>query len=254
MPRTADHEERRSQIAAAVCQLIAEAGLDAVTIARTAATAGMSVGLVQHYFRSKDEMLLHAFRTVTARVRHRAEDRIRAGVAHQRPIAHVMAGVLAELVPLDETRRAEFRVTRAFAGRALDAPALAEVDVETARQLRADVARAVHNGKECGEVPPELDPWPAAVRLTAVAEGLAAQVYRDPDGVNELSAAELAASVLTTELATVFTGECRQYAGTTRNQGAGDAPNTRETRDPGDTGRARGTSPEDTNRTGGGTG
>jgi AcrR family transcriptional regulator len=212
VPRTADHEERRRQIAAAVCELISEHGLDAVTVSRTAATAGMSVGLVQHYFRTKDEMLLHAFREVSAHIRLRADERIRAGIEHRRPVSGVLAGALAEFIPLDETRRTEFRVTRAFAGRALDVPALAEVDVETAQHLRADIAQAVHNGKECGEVAPDLDPWPAAVRLTAVTEGLATQVYRDPAGVNGVPAAELSASVIAAELALVFTGECRQYA------------------------------------------
>lgn len=172
----------------------------------------MSVGLVQHYFRSKDEMLLHAFQEVSAAIRSRADERIRAGVEHQRPISHVLAEAMAEFIPLDETRRTEFRVTRAFAGRALDAPALAEVDVATGRRLREDIARAVHNGKECGEVAADLDPWPVAVRLAAVTEGLALQVFRDPAGVNGVSPAVLSASVITSELATVFTGECRQYA------------------------------------------
>lgn len=211
MPRTADHEERRRQIAVAVCELIAEDGLDAVTVARTATAAGISVGLVQHYFRTKDEMLLHTFNEVSAAIRSRADERIRAGVEHHRPISRVLAEAMAEFIPLDETRRTEFRVTRAFAGRALDTPALAEVDVETARQLRKDIAQAVHNGKECGEVEAGLDPWLAAVRLTAITEGLAMQVYRDPAGVNGVSAAEMSASVIAAELAAVFTGECHQY-------------------------------------------
>ncbi|MGH4031308.1 TetR/AcrR family transcriptional regulator [Actinomycetota bacterium Odt1-20B] len=216
MPRIADHEERRRQIADAVCRLITEQGLDAVTVARTAASAGMSVGLVQHYFRSKDEMLLHAFKEVSARIKGRADERIRAGIEHRRPISHVLAEALAEFLPLDEIRHTEFRVTRAFAGRALDAAALAVVDVETAHRLREDVARAVHNGKECGEVAPELDPWPAAVRLTAVTEGLAMQVYRDAARAAGASAAEVAAAVIADELAVVFTGECRQYAASGR--------------------------------------
>ncbi|WP_328946051.1 TetR/AcrR family transcriptional regulator [Streptomyces sp. NBC_00250] len=211
MPRTADHEERHRQIADAVSRLIAEHGLDAVTVARTAAAAGMSVGLVQHYFRNKDEMLLHAFRQVSACIRARAEQSIRDGVEHRRPIARVMAEVMTEYIPLDEARRAEYRVARAFAGRALDAPALAEVDTETARKLREDIARAVHNGKECGEVDEGLDPVPAAVRLAAVMEGLALQVYREPDGVAGVPAARLVGPVLDAELAAVFTGECRQY-------------------------------------------
>ncbi|RSN49011.1 TetR/AcrR family transcriptional regulator [Actinomadura sp. WAC 06369] len=206
MPRTADHEARRRQIGLAVCELISDHGLDAVTVARTAAAAGISVGLVQHYFRTKDAMLLHAFMQVSARIRERIERHVRDGAEHRRPIADVMAEALTELVPLDETRRTEFRVARAFAGRALDSPELARVDAETARALRRDAARAVRNGKECGEVDPGLDPWPAAVRLTAVTEGLAVQVYRDRD-----VSAELTASIVRAELAAVFTGECRQY-------------------------------------------
>ncbi|MET8506148.1 TetR/AcrR family transcriptional regulator [Streptomyces sp. NPDC004787] len=213
MPRTADHEERRRQIADAVSQLITADGLDAVTIARTAATAGMSVGLVQHYFRTKDEMLLHAFREVSARIRARVEARIRDGVEHKRPIARVMAEVMTEYIPLDEVRRAEYRVTRAFAGRALDAPALAAVDTETARELRADIARAVHNGKECGEVDEDVDPLPAAIRLAAVMEGLALQVYREPEDAAEATMGPYVTPLLQTELAAVFTGECRQYTG-----------------------------------------
>ncbi|MFD0905240.1 TetR/AcrR family transcriptional regulator [Actinomadura sediminis] len=206
MPRTADHEARRRQIGLAVCELISEHGLDAVTVARTAAAAGISVGLVQHYFRTKDAMLLHAFTQVSAHIRERIERHVRDGVEHRRPIADVLAEALIELVPLDETRRTEFRVARAFAGRALDSPELARVDAETARALREDAARAVHNGKECGEVEPEADPWAAAVRLTAVTEGLAVQVYRDPD-----VSAELTVAIVRDELAAVFTGECRQY-------------------------------------------
>ncbi|MEV6682723.1 TetR/AcrR family transcriptional regulator [Streptomyces erythrochromogenes] len=213
MPRTADHELRRRQIASAVTQLIAEGGLDAVTVARTAATAGMSVGLVQHYFRNKDEMLLHAFREISAHIRARVEARIRDGVEHRRPIARVMAQVMTEYIPLDHARRAEYRVARAFAGRALDAPALAEVDTETARKLREDIARAVHNGKECGEVDEHLDPLSAAVRLAAVMEGLALQVYREPEGAAGEAVAQFVAPLLDEEIATVFTGECRQYTG-----------------------------------------
>ncbi len=195
----------------AVCELISEGGLDAVTVARTAGSAGISVGLVQHYFRTKDAMLLHAFRYASARIRGRIEERISAGIRHHQPISRVLAEAMAELVPLDETRRTEFRVARAFAGRALDVPELADVDAETARALRDDLAQAVHNGKECGEVAPDLDPWPAAVRLAAVAEGLAMQVYRDPSGVNKIPATALTASIIDAELAAVFTGECRQY-------------------------------------------
>ncbi|PDP84492.1 TetR family transcriptional regulator [Glycomyces fuscus] len=207
MPRTADHAQRRAQITGAVCELIAERGLDAVTVARTAARAGISVGLVQHYFPSKDDMLLHAFERVSAAVAARVEEVVGEGARHERAIAEILLAALAEHLPLDGPRRAEFRVIRVFAGRALDNPALAEVDARTASALHAQIARAVGNGVECGEVEADVDADTAAARVAAVAEGLASQVYR---GGRE--AAERALDALRAELGSVFTGECRQYA------------------------------------------
>ncbi|MFC7327118.1 TetR/AcrR family transcriptional regulator [Marinactinospora rubrisoli] len=212
MPRTADHELRRRQIADAVCSLVATQGLDSVTVARTAATAGMSVGLVQHYFRSKDDMLLCAFQTVSADIRARVGAHVATGERHRRTIAAILLDALTEYVPLDDERRAEHRVARALAGRALDVPRLAEVDAATAAGLRAEIARAVRNGKECGEVAGGVVPESAALRLFALADGLAAQVYRAPgDGFGHRDTAEAVATALRAELATVFTGECRRY-------------------------------------------
>lgn len=205
MPRTADHDRRRAQIADAVYDLIAADGLGAVTVARTADRAGISVGLVQHYFPAKDDMLLHAFERVGAAVAARVADLVAEGTRHERSIADVVAAAIAEHLPLDGRRRAEFRVTRTFAGRALENPRLAEVDARADAALRAEIARAVTNGFECGEVDPAADPALAAVRLAAVTEGLAAALYRDP------GEEERALAVLRAEVDAVFTGECRQY-------------------------------------------
>ncbi|MEU0491622.1 TetR/AcrR family transcriptional regulator [Nocardiopsis changdeensis] len=207
MPRTADHDQRRAQIADAVTDLIASGGLAAVTVARTADRAGISVGLVQHYFPAKDDMLLHAFERVGAAVAARVADVIAGGVRHERSIADVLAAALAEYLPLDGRRRAEFRVTRTFAGRALENPRLAEVDARTAATMRAEIARAVTNGFECGEVDPAADPALAAARLAAATEGLATALYRDP------GERDRALAVLRAEIDAVFTGECRQYTG-----------------------------------------
>ncbi|MFW6642023.1 TetR family transcriptional regulator C-terminal domain-containing protein [Nocardiopsis algeriensis] len=205
MPRTADHAQRRSQIIEAVCGLVAEEGLGAATVARVAARAGISVGLVQHYFPSKDDMLLHAFEYVSTAVAARVAAAAEEGTRHERSIAAVLAAAVAEHLPLDERRRAEFRITRTFAGRALDSPRLAEVDTRSAAALQAELARAVTNGKECGEVVPDLDVHAAALRLASVTEGLAAAVYRG-------APADRVKSVLEAELGAVFTGECRQYS------------------------------------------
>lgn len=208
MSRTADHAQRRTQISRAVRELIAEDGLDAVTVARTASRAGISVGLVQHYFATKDDMLLHAYQHVCAEAAARVADLVTEGTEHRRTIAEVLAAAVREHLPLDAPRRAEYRIGRVFAARALDNPDLARVASETADRMHSEVARAIGNGHECGEVAPDVAPGPAATRLLALTQGLATQVYR---GLPEVVA--LALDILDAEISAVFTGTCRQYTG-----------------------------------------
>ncbi len=157
MPRIADHEERRRQIAAAVCGLISEHGLDAVTVARTAAAAGMSVGLVQHYFRTKDEMMAFAVAMVMDRIRERSS----ALEAPQEPRALVRA-LLLEILPLDETRRLEGHVSLAFLAYAATKPSMVSGLGEEAAQMRAFLAGQLRAGGARG-----VDPERAAAGLLA---------------------------------------------------------------------------------------
>ena len=50
-------DERRRQIVRAVNQVVAEHGVGAATVARIAATAGVSEGALYVYFASREEML-----------------------------------------------------------------------------------------------------------------------------------------------------------------------------------------------------
>jgi AcrR family transcriptional regulator len=206
MPRVADHDERRRQVAAAVAALIADDGLDGVTVARTAATAGMSVGLVQHYFSSKDEMLLFTFTQVRERIVRRAtvdaESANRAGAR----IEHIMCDALSELLPTDEQRRRECRVATVFTGRAADNPRLAETLRASNEHLRTLVARAIHNGKECGEVPADTAEQQVAARLLAALDGLVQHAFLDPAA---LPPAE-ARAALAEQLRHVFPGPCER--------------------------------------------
>jgi AcrR family transcriptional regulator len=204
MPRVADHDARRRQVAAAVADLVASDGLDGVTVARTAARAGFSVGLVQHYFRSKDDMLLFAFTHVRDRIDARVADGVAAGERAGARIEHVLLDALGELLPLDERRRSECRVTLAFAGRAVDNPRLAEALRTGAESVRERLAQAVRNGKECGEVPVETDDRVEAVRLLSLVDGLALHAFTGPGIVSP----DVARAALARHLAGVFPGPC----------------------------------------------
>ncbi|MEU6249062.1 TetR/AcrR family transcriptional regulator [Glycomyces sp. NPDC047010] len=205
MPRTADHDLRRAQMAAAVHRLIAHDGLDAATMSAVAREAGFSVGLVQHYFASKDDLLLFAYERLTADLLTRVAARTADGEAAGHSIRAIMLDCLAELLPLDPARRGEHRVSRAFQARAMDNPTAAEVAAATAAVLRTRVAQGIANGKECGETDPTTDPDLAATELTALVDGLADLVYRDP------TRATTAGAILATRLAELLPGRCRHY-------------------------------------------
>src|SRR6185312_13615964 len=98
MPRIVDHEERRAEVAAAVWRIVSRDGLEAATVRRVAAEAGMSTSVVSHYFSGKDDLLRLAFRIVVERGRDRA---IVQGDEGGRARA-----LLVTALPLDAERRA----------------------------------------------------------------------------------------------------------------------------------------------------
>ncbi|WP_405401431.1 TetR/AcrR family transcriptional regulator [Streptomyces sp. NBC_01104] len=205
MPRVSDHDARQGQITDAVQRLVVRHGLTAVTVARTAAEAGMSVGLVQHYFTAKDEMLLATFTRVNGRFTARVDELVNRGEAEGLTIAEMLRQALAEFMPLDEARRAEFLVRLAFADQAAHSARLAAVQRETLMGIRSRVARAIGNGTVCGEVAQGVDAADRALRIVAFAEGLALHAHIDPDGTPE----PVIVAALDDQLGRVFTGTCR---------------------------------------------
>ncbi|WP_164551849.1 TetR/AcrR family transcriptional regulator [Streptomyces sp. WAC 01529] len=207
MPKVVDHQARRVQVADAVQELITEQGLDRVTVARTAAAVGFSVGNVQHYFPTKDEMLLFTHERVVQKILDRVSTLGERATRQQLPIRDVVVEGLAEWLPVDPRRRSAHRVTLAFLGRTVDNPRLARSHAETGRLIRSMLATAVRNGKECGEVPQDTDHGLAALELHCLTEGLALQLGSEPDA----TASRAALDLLTARVQNAFPGRCRQY-------------------------------------------
>lgn len=199
-------------MAAATHKLIAHAGLDAATMAAVAREAGFSVGTVQHYFASKDELLLFAYKQMTEHQLARVARKVAAGEDEKLPIREILRRCMPELWPLDEVRRGEYRVAKAFHARALDVPNVAEVGRQTAAVVRGEIARAVENGKECGEVEPDTDAERAALELRALITGLADELYSESARHQGDSAiAEVAAALLQSRLDSYFPGDCHHH-------------------------------------------
>lgn len=100
-------------ITAALGRIAAERGLTAVTMREVAAEADISLGLVQHYFSSKDELLLAALRHLAEHMAKRTRRAVLAlgPNASERDRIRV---TLTQFLPLDDDRRAATVLFRAF--------------------------------------------------------------------------------------------------------------------------------------------
>ena len=144
-----------------VARLVADEGLEAVSVRTVAAEARVSIGTVQHYFPTKDAMLLHAQAQVNAAVK----DRVDAAVAGVTDPREVLTAIASALLPTDVESTRVLRVSIAFQARALHSPVLAERARRDDRELLAAVEELLRLG---GAVQPALD----ALGLVAIMGGL----------------------------------------------------------------------------------
>ena len=158
---------RRTQLTDALLSITATRGLDQVSVREVASAAGESIGTVQHYFATKDQMLLFAFRQVVERTRARV-----AGIDAGAGPRQALGAALRELLPLDQPRLAECRVYLAFAARAATSPALAAVQQETLSAIHADLQQVLTAATTARTRRTATDTVVEARLLLAVVDGL----------------------------------------------------------------------------------
>ena len=165
----------REHVLDAVETLIATRGLDNVSIREVATEAGVSIGTVQYYCRSKDEMLVMAFEAVAERIARRVDARDKT-----LPIGDQLFGGLLELLPVDELRTREARICLAFTARSLVSPVLNAVRYRLVIGLRWQCAEAYRGAAAMGELLTDDDPDDLAAMTAAYIDGLLMHMLTDP--------------------------------------------------------------------------
>ncbi|HZE38866.1 MAG TPA: TetR family transcriptional regulator C-terminal domain-containing protein [Stackebrandtia sp.] len=182
MPSKVDHRERRELLADALTRLAATHGLAGVSLRQVAAEAGVSTGMVQHYFRTKDEMMTFALGMVADRIRARSEAEAAAATPRE-----LVRGVLLQILPLDETRRLEGHVGLAFLAYAAVKPAIQEGLREGSAGMRGFIAGQLRAAGAHG-----IDTDLAAIGLMALVDGLGMQLlsrqFAEKDAIAALDA------------------------------------------------------------------
>lgn len=155
MPKLGMEPIRRRQLIDATIAAIDENGFADATISRISARAGVSTGVVHHYFRNKDDLLEATLRDLANTLRREVVERL--GRARS-PKERVLAIIDGNLAPSLFTR-AGVTAWLAFWGEAPSTPRLARIQSIIIRRLRGNLTHALRP-----IVPPE--------RLWVTAEGI----------------------------------------------------------------------------------
>ena len=133
--RTPIETIRRRELAEAAYETVREYGLAAATVSRVAKRAGMSPGLVHHYFESKADLLEAAMRQTTGRYRAHVLERVRAV---DTPRAKLDAVIEAQFPP-DMFREDFARAWLSFCGEAAFSKRYARVQRLMFRRMQSNL-------------------------------------------------------------------------------------------------------------------
>jgi TetR/AcrR family transcriptional regulator, transcriptional repressor of bet genes len=170
MPRQVDHQERRETIAEAIVRLVAAKGVEAASLRAVAAEAGVSMGTVQHYFTTTDEMLLFALDygngLLRARVQQLLDERKPATPRESFRLVFTL------LLPLDPESRTGARLWAALIARGCVDEPTGKLAAEAYTNLTSLVLRALTDAVQADQTAEGTDAAQAARHLVSVIEGL----------------------------------------------------------------------------------
>lgn len=155
MPKLGMEPIRRRQLIDATIAAIEENGFSDTTLSRISARAGVSTGIVHHYFRSKDDLLEATLRDLANTLRREVVERLNAARTPRERVLAIIDGNLAPSL----FHRAGVTAWLAFWGEAPSTPRLARIQDIIIRRLRGNLIHALRP-----LVPPD--------RLLLTAEGI----------------------------------------------------------------------------------
>ena len=164
VPKLVDHDVRRREIAQAVWAVIAERGIEGVTLRSVAAEAGVSVGRIQHYYASREELVRDSCRELLKA----ATQRFEAVDDDTTPVEKLRRLVLGR-IPTTPEFAIGTSIWLAYEAKSVDDPVVAEL---VQQGHAGGVQEATVLLDECGVA----DAPAVALRLMALAEGLAIRV------------------------------------------------------------------------------
>lgn len=198
--RTLAKQRRREQLIKATINCVAKRGFSATTMADITKEAGLSLGIVNLHFKSKDKLLLETLKYIAEEYRHHWENTLeKSGPAP--------ADKLAALVDLDFSKaicdRKKLAVWFAFWGETRSRPIYMKTCAEyDSHYVRVEAELFAEMLRDDAEI--QYDPVILATTLDAMIDGLWLDMLLQPTEVNRRQARALVMNYLHTVLPGYF--------------------------------------------------
>ncbi|MFJ9567550.1 TetR/AcrR family transcriptional regulator [Streptomyces fuscichromogenes] len=175
MPKIVDHEERRTEVLDATWRVIGRYGLEGATIRRIADEAGYSNGVLGHYFKNKEDILISAHLLAFAR----AGERIAAATADCTGLDALRRAVF-EALPLDSEGLLEAQVDVSFLGYTVGNARLREIRRASNDASRRQWASFVNLAKAVGDIDKGEDTALVVDEIMALIDSLSMEAILEP--------------------------------------------------------------------------
>ncbi len=165
---TRQQDERRREVSEAAWRVIVREGLDRASMRAIAQELGCTTGVVMHYFRGKQELMVFALHQVTRQLVQEMERQFQQRAGLER-----LMSMVAVFLPWNPVQQDIVRVWLAFLGYAVGRPELMAEHQQCAGELQDLMAQEVRLLQEMGYVRQDVDPDVEARGLLAWVNGLA---------------------------------------------------------------------------------
>ena len=172
MPKVVDHAERRRELVEAIWKVIAEDGIESLTMRRVASAAGCTTGRISHYFNNREELLSSAL----SAAHDKAEGRMIAIAKTALPARERLKLVAYEGLPLDAARLREWKVWIVFWAAATSSSSLSDHNKARYRGWRNLLLRLFADIESLSKSDSETH----VDELLALIDGLGLRVALDP--------------------------------------------------------------------------
>ncbi|MEU6721983.1 TetR family transcriptional regulator C-terminal domain-containing protein [Nonomuraea sp. NPDC046802] len=188
MPKVVDPVERRHAVVDALFRVVVRDGLQRASLRTVAAEAQLNIGSLRHYFATHEELTRFAMASMIERVGGRLRASVdEAGDLAALPPADLLelaVRLLGELLPIDESRRAEVTVFLDFAAASRTDPALRDLAERAAVGMRGFVRLVLERLGSRDALRPGVRIDVETERLASLVDGLGMNAVLHPELVS----------------------------------------------------------------------